>query len=63
MSNANNEKASPAGLASSENNISADSTAKPGKPDIDLASWAALGGGVKPSRTDRRAKRSWRAAK
>jgi hypothetical protein len=32
------------------------------KPEVDLQSWAALGGNAKPSRTDRRQKRSWRRA-
>lgn len=35
---------------------------QPKKPVIDLASWAALGGTTKPSRTERRQKRSWRRA-
>ena len=30
------------------------------KPEVDLKSWAALGSGVKPSRTDRRQKRGWK---
>lgn len=30
------------------------------KPEIDLASWAALGGNAKPSRSDRRPKGSWK---
>lgn len=30
------------------------------KPDIDLQSWASLGGNAKPSRTDRKQKRSWK---
>jgi hypothetical protein len=30
------------------------------KPDVDLQSWAALGGNAKPSRTDRRQKRGWK---
>ncbi len=30
------------------------------KPDVDLKSWAALGGNVKPSRADRLPKKSWR---
>ena len=29
---------------------------QPIKPEVDLLSWAALGGNAKPSRTDRRAK-------
>jgi hypothetical protein len=54
-----NEKASLAGLASSENNFGADSTVKPGKPELDLKSWVALGANVKPARLDRRQKRTW----
>lgn len=30
------------------------------KPDVDLLSWASLGGNVKPSRTDRKPKRTWK---
>ncbi len=30
------------------------------KPEVDLQSWAALGSAVKPSRTERRAKGSWK---
>jgi len=30
------------------------------KPEVDLQSWAALGQSVKPSRTDRRTKASWK---
>jgi len=30
------------------------------KPEIDLQSWASLGGNVKPSRTDRKQKRTWK---
>ncbi|MDP2433457.1 MAG: hypothetical protein Q8O33_15740 [Pseudomonadota bacterium] len=30
------------------------------KPDIDLLSWAALGGDTKPSRIDRKQKRTWK---
>lgn len=30
------------------------------KPEIDLQSWAALGQSVKPSRTDRKPKRTWK---
>jgi hypothetical protein len=30
------------------------------KPEIDLQSWAALGGNTKPSRTDRQQKRTWK---
>jgi hypothetical protein len=59
MSGPTNEKTSRAGLASSENNISADSTAKPPKPELDLASWAALGANAKPSRTYRQPKSTW----
>jgi hypothetical protein len=29
------------------------------KPEIDLQSWASLGGNTKPSRTDRKPKRTW----
>ena len=29
------------------------------KPEVDLQSWAALGGTAKPYRTDRRQKRGW----
>ena len=63
MSAGKNENASPAGLASSESNFSADSTVKTGKPELDLKSWAALGAGVKPARVDRRQQRTWRRAK
>jgi hypothetical protein len=59
MTGPGNEKASLAGLASSENNISQDSTARPAKPELDLKSWAALGGSVKPSRIARTKKRAW----
>ena len=55
-----NEKASLAGLASSENNFSADSTVKPGKPEISLESWNLLSANVKPARIDRRQKRGWK---
>jgi hypothetical protein len=62
-----NEKASLAGLASSENTFSGNNAANVAdnqhiKPEIDLASWAALGGIGKPSRTERKAKKSWRRA-
>jgi hypothetical protein len=30
------------------------------KPEIDLQSWASLGGNTKPSRTDRKQKRTWK---
>ncbi len=30
------------------------------KSEVDLQSWAALGGNVKPSRTDHRQKRAWK---
>lgn len=30
------------------------------KPEVDLQSWASLGGNVKPSRTDRKPKRGWK---
>jgi hypothetical protein len=30
------------------------------KPEIDLQSWASLGGNAKPSRTDSRQKRGWK---
>lgn len=32
---------------------------QPIKPEIDLESWSKLGGISKPSRTERKAKRSW----
>ena len=32
---------------------------QPIKPDIDLLSWAELGGFGKPSRAERKAKKSW----
>jgi hypothetical protein len=32
------------------------------KPDVDLLSWASLGGNTKPSRTERKPKRTWRRA-
>jgi hypothetical protein len=32
------------------------------KPEIDMLTWAALGNAVKPSRTDRRQKKSWMRA-
>jgi hypothetical protein len=46
-------------------NFIADSAAnvgenQPNKPELDLKSWAALGAGVKPSRTNRRVKRGWK---
>jgi hypothetical protein len=60
MSDAKIEKASLGGLASSENNLNQNSTAKPTKPDIDLQSWSALGSTVKPARVDRHQKRTWK---
>jgi hypothetical protein len=64
MTGPGNEKTSLAGLASSENNISQDSTAGQTKPELDLKSWVALGGSVKPARIARTKKRSWlRSAK
>lgn len=64
MSAATNEKASLAGLASSKNTFFADSAAnvaeiQPKKPEIDLQSWAKLGGIGKPIRTASKAKKSW----
>ncbi len=61
MSGPTNEKTSRAGLVSSENNINADSTAKPPKPELDLASWAALGASAKPSRYH--GKPNWKRSK
>jgi len=36
------------------------SPSRPVKPEVDLQTWAALGGNAKPSRTDRRQKRGWK---
>ena len=41
-------------------NFSDDGITEQAKPELDLASWVALGGNVKPSRTDRRTKRGWK---
>jgi hypothetical protein len=65
MSAPGNEKTSLAGLVSSENTFSANHAVnfcekQPIKPEIDLASWAALGGSVKPSRSERKPKRTWK---
>ncbi len=46
--------------AEGKTNFNDDGITAPMKPEIDLASWAALGGTAKPSRTDRRQKRGWK---
>jgi hypothetical protein len=37
--------------------------AKPVKPEVDLKSWVSLGKSVKPARTDRRQKKTWKRAR
>ncbi len=65
MSATGNEKTSLAGLVSSDNIFSTNHAAIVSEnqhinPEIDLKSWALLGGMSKPSHTDRKQKPTWK---
>ena len=59
-----NEKSTRPGVDSSDSKFTPDygqcSDPFQSKPEIDLVSWASLADAVKPTRTNRRQKRTWK---
>jgi hypothetical protein len=45
------------------NQSTQDAIGAPLKPEVDLKSWVSLGKSVKPARTDRRQKKTWKRAR